>query len=72
MIDPTAAIEPVFLTARQICQKYNLTRSTLTRWTTSFNSPSVVLISPRILRYDAVEFDRWFRSHSNRGREEAG
>jgi hypothetical protein len=56
-MNPTSEVEPTFLTADQICQKYSLTKHCLRRWTTSFNSPAFVSISPRIVRHDAKEFD---------------
>jgi predicted DNA-binding transcriptional regulator AlpA len=64
MPSPKSDVEALFLTSDQICDRYSLTRAQLRQITARWDSPPFIVLGLRIVRYDAAEFDRWFRSHT--------
>jgi len=47
------------LTVKELCERLQITRSTLTRWVGSGLAPRPVVLGARTVRFRAIDVDRW-------------
>ena len=51
------------LTTRQLCERYQVSRTTLTRWRESFGFPAPLKVG-RTLRFDPLTVEVWVESRT--------
>jgi excisionase family DNA binding protein len=53
------AMSVEMLTVKELCERLQITRSTLTRWVGSGLAPRPILLGARTVRFRAIDVDRW-------------